>query len=164
MKTISREEIDIAWDEMCDLNEEQTGDLIKRFMVEQPALGVYLSAAFESLGEDPSSPLIDIIMCSWQAMSNATAQNLDEVTREQIESAEEANTASLEKLEEASEFEWETTVRSLLESYNQRELLGFGVEMLMSGNEEAPELAPEHIGLELVWIKTVLDCLDQTSE
>ena len=31
----------------------------------------------------------------------------------------------------------------------------------MSGHEDNPELAPEHIGLELLSVKTVVDCLDQ---
>ena len=33
--------------------------------------------------------------------------------------------------------------------------------MLMSGNEEAPELAPESVGMGLIYLKTVVDCLDQ---
>ena len=47
------------------------------------------------------------------------------------------------------------------EDYNQREILAFGIEILMSGNEETPELAPEDIGLEMVWLKTVIDALDR---
>ncbi len=31
----------------------------------------------------------------------------------------------------------------------------------MSGNEETPELAPEDIGLEMVWLKTVIDASDR---
>jgi hypothetical protein len=31
----------------------------------------------------------------------------------------------------------------------------------MSGHEENPELAPESIGMELLWLRTVIDCLHQ---
>ena len=47
------------------------------------------------------------------------------------------------------------------QDYNQREILVFGLEILMSGNEDTPELAPEGIGLEMVWLKTVIDALDR---
>jgi hypothetical protein len=49
----------------------------------------------------------------------------------------------------------------MYQDYNQREILAFGIEILMSGNEDTPELAPEGIGLEMVWLKTVIDALDR---
>jgi hypothetical protein len=162
MRAISRDEIEVAWDALCELNEEQTSALVKRFMEEQPALGIYLSVSFESLDGDAESPLIDVIMGCWQAMSQASDGPLRLVTPDEIESVEQANTEELERLEEAAEIEWNDAVRSLIQDYNQRELLGFGIEMLMSGNEEAPELAPDTIGLEMLCLKTVLDCLDRS--
>ncbi len=161
MKTVSRQEIEEAWDRLCDLGEEETGALVKRFMEEQPALGIYVSASFESLEEDSETPLIELIIASWQAMSQAAGNPLQQVSPEEIDNAEQANTSALEGLEDAAEMEWEDAVLGLVQNYNQRELLGFGVEMLMTGNEDAPELAPDSLGLELIWYKTVLDCLDQ---
>lgn len=163
MRTVSTNEIDEAWEALCDLNEEQTGALVKRFMEEQPALGIYLSVNFESLEDKSDSPLIEVVIGCWQAMSQAAEGALPQVTPEEIENAEEANTAALAQLEDAAEMEWHDAVLDLVQDYNQRELLGFGIEMLMSGNEEAPELAPDSLGLELIWLKTVLDCLDQAA-
>ena len=40
-------------------------------------------------------------------------------------------------------------------------LLTTAIESLMSGNEEEPEMVRESIGLELLHLKTVLDCLDR---
>jgi hypothetical protein len=161
MRAISRDEIEEGWDALCELNEEQTNALVKRFMEEQPALGIYLSVSFESLDAASESPLIDVIMGCWQAMSQAADSPLRQVTPEEIESVEQANTDALEQLDDAAEIEWNDAVRGLIQDYNQRELLGFGIEMLMSGNEEAPELAPDTIGLEMLCLKTVLDCLDR---
>jgi hypothetical protein len=45
--------------------------------------------------------------------------------------------------------------------YNQQPLLAFCIEILMAGDEETPELAPQRIGMELNWLKTVIDCFDQ---
>jgi hypothetical protein len=39
--------------------------------------------------------------------------------------------------------------------------LGAVVEALMDGHEKEPNLAPEHLGLALIHLKTVIDCLDQ---
>ncbi len=48
-----------------------------------------------------------------------------------------------------------------MKTATREQIAGFAVEVLMSGHEETPELAPESIGLQLLSVKTVLDCLDQ---
>jgi hypothetical protein len=48
----------------------------------------------------------------------------------------------------------------LFESHNQREILRFGIEVLMSRYAETPDLAPESLGLEMIWLNTVVECLD----
>jgi hypothetical protein len=105
--------------------------------------------------------VVELVVATWQAMSKAAGRQLPAATPEEIERAEDANTRTLEGLDEGSEFEWENSVRNFFPDYNQREILGFGIEILMSGNEDTPELAPESIGLELVWLKTVIDALDR---
>ena len=48
-----------------------------------------------------------------------------------------------------------------MNTVSRKEILGFGIEILMSGNVVTPELAPESIGLEMAWLKTVVDALDR---
>lgn len=163
MKTVARDDIAKTWQRLCDMNEEHAEALVKDFMKEQPALGIYLFASGETLeaGSLQESPLIDLVIASWQTLTQAAGHRLAQVTPEQIELAEENNTKTLEQLENASELEQEKSVQQTFEHYPQRELLGFGVEILMSGHEENPELAPESIGMELLWLRTVIDCLDR---
>jgi hypothetical protein len=163
MNQVARKDVEQAWERLCAMNEEQTETLVKQFMEEQPALGIYLFASGETLeaGSLQESPLVDLVIASWQVLSRAAGRRLNQVTPEQIESAEEANTKALEQLENASEIEQQKTVQQTFENCPQRELLGFGVEILMSGHEENPELAPESIGMELLWLGTVIDCLDR---
>ena len=78
-----------------------------------------------------------------------------------VERADQASIRPLEKLEESSEFEWRESVASLFFGYNQQPLLAFCIEVLMAGNEEVPELTPHWTGMELFWLKTVIDCFDQ---
>jgi len=162
MNTVSREEIIEAWTRLCDLDETETDVLVKKFMQQQPALGIYLFANMEEMeGGAEHTRIVELVVAAWQAMSKSAGRQLPAATPEEIERAEEANTRTLEELDEGSEFQWEDSVRDLLRDYNQREILGFGIEILMSGNEETPELAPESIGLEMVWLKTVIDALDR---
>ena len=162
MNTVSRKEIIDAWTRLCDLDETETDVLVKKFMDEQPALGIYLSANMEEMERGAEhTRIVELVVAAWQAMSKSAGRQLPAATPEQIERAENANTRSLEELDEASEFDWENSVRGLLQDYNQPEILGFGIEILMSGNEDTPELAPESIGLEMVWLKTVIDVLDR---
>ena len=162
MNTVSREEIIEAWTRLCDLDETETDVLVKKFMQQQPALGIYLFANMEEMeGGAEHTRIVELVVAAWQAMSKSAGRQLPAATPEEIERAEDANTRTLEELDEGSEFQWEDSVRDLLRDYNQREILGFGIEILMSGNEETPELAPESIGLEMVWLKTVIDALDR---
>jgi len=164
MQTIPRQKITEAWDRLCEMEEEEVNSVVKEFMEEQPALGIYLFSSMEDLEGGPeSTPLIDLVILAWQVMRSTADRPLKSVSPEDIENAEEANTSSLEDLEEASEAEWENSVRDLVENYNQRELMGFGLEVLMSDHEENPELAPDSVGMEMMWLKTVIDCLDKNS-
>ena len=107
MRSVSRDEIDEVWDNLCNLNDKETGALVKQFMEAQPALGIYLSAIFESLDEESESPLIEVVIGCWQAMSHASESPLRRVLPHEIESAEEANTQELARLEEGAEMEWD---------------------------------------------------------
>jgi hypothetical protein len=100
VKTVTRKDIEETWDRLCDMNEEQTEAVVKEFMNEQPALGIYLFASGEALeaGSLQESPLIDLVIASWQTLTQAASRRLAQVTPEQIESAEEANTKALEQL------------------------------------------------------------------
>ena len=163
MQTVSREQMEQAWDEVANWTESDTQAWVSEFMQEQPGLGIYLFASTESVKEEggDDSAVIDLTLASWRAMSQATDRRLETVEPGTIERAEDANTKALEQLAEGSEMDWNQFVQDIVGRYNQRELLGFGLELLMSDNEESPELAPDFIGLELIEFKTVLDCLDQ---
>ncbi len=158
---VTREEVAVTWDDLCELGEEASQGLAKRFMEEQPALGIYLSVKSQQVEDHKDSPIIELALCAWQCLSEAAERPLSTATPEQIEAAEAANLATIEKLEDASEFQYEEMVRRYLGSYPQRELVTFMLEVLIGDDAENPELAPDSIGLELLWLKTVVDCLDR---
>ena len=95
------------------------------------------------------------------AMIQAAGKPLREITPEEIEKAEDANSGMLETLGDGSEFQMHDAAAGLITSFNQRDILGFCVEVLMQDNADQPELAPERVGLELLVLKTIIDCLDK---
>ena len=133
-----------------------------QFMKEQPAVGIFLTVCDEQLGDErEQSQLIPLASAVWEAMTWMRGRRLKTVRPKVVEHADAANIRMLEKLEDVSEFEWRESVSGMFFGYNQQPLLAFGIEILMAGDEEAPELAPQRIGMELMWLKTVIDCFDQ---
>ncbi len=162
MKPVSREQIEATWDRLCDLDEKQSAAFSQKFLKAQPALGIYLLASNEEMGEEAEqSPLIELTMALWDAMTQAAGKPLPEITPEDIESAEDENSGMLESLGDGSEFQMHDAAAGLITSFNQSDILGFCVEILMQDNADQPELAPERVGLELLVLKTVIDCLDK---
>ncbi len=151
-----------VWDWVCGLDEGQTTQVVKQFMEEQPALGIYLTACADSLGKEADdSRLLDLAVAVWEAMRREAGHKLPKLQPNAIMRAEKANVKMLTRLEPASEIVQENQAREVFTAYNQREVMGFCLEILMSDDEETPELAPERLGMEWVWLKTVIDCLDR---
>jgi rhamnogalacturonyl hydrolase YesR len=162
MKTVPREFVVEAWERQCGLLEGPTRDLMRQFMDEQPAVGIFLTVGDEQLGDEAEeSQLIPLASAVWEAMTRMRGRRLKMVRPEVVEHADQANTRMLQELEEASEFEWRESVTKMFLGHNQQPLLAFCIEILMARDEAEPEFAPQRIGMELVWLKTVVECFDQ---
>jgi len=162
MNTVPREFIVEAWERQCALAEEPTRALMGQFMTEQPAVGIYLTVCDEQLGDErEQSQLIPLASAVWEAMTRMRGRRLKTVRPKIVERADTSNIRMLEKLEDVSEYEWQESVEGMFLGYKQQPLLAFCIEILMARDEEAPELAPQRIGMELNWLKTVIDCFDQ---
>jgi hypothetical protein len=162
MQTVPREIIQDTWNRLCDLDEKGSAQLSQEFFKAQPALGIYCAAQNENLGDEgEDSPMIELTIAFWQAMTQVAGGPVPMAMPEEIEAAEEATTKQLETLEEGSEMDQQTHARRTIENHNQRELLRFGIGILMARHEEAPELAPDSLGLEMIWLNTVVECLDR---
>ena len=73
MKTVPREQMIETWERLCDLDEKQSAAMSKKFLEEQPALGVYLLASTENMGKEAEpSPIIELAIAVWEVMSPLT--------------------------------------------------------------------------------------------
>jgi hypothetical protein len=104
--------------------------------------------------------LLMIGLMIWQVLSTEKSP-LRQVTQQDLEAAEARNVKFLEELEAGSEMDYADSMQKLMSTYNQMPLLSAVIEAIMADNEGDPELAPENMGLTLLHLKTVVDCLDQ---
>ncbi len=161
MKTISGKIIDRTWKRINEATEEEAQRLLDAMAKEQPFVVAYLLAIEETLMDDEDRGQLMLIgLILWEIIS-AGSPGLRQITMDDLEAAEEANVKFLEELEAGSEMDHMSALQNLMTTYNQITLLNAVIEGLMAGHEEEPELAGEHIGLALLHLKTVLDCLDQ---
>lgn len=162
MKPIAPALIDQTWEEVLDASPERSGALVEQMAREQPAILVYLQANEENWStEDEPGTLLFLGLVVWQIMSRAGALPKT-VTPEELEAAEDRNVRFLERVSEDAEANYLESVASMLGSYNQMPLLTAVLEALMEGNEETPELAGENLGMRLITLKTIIDCVDQS--
>jgi len=160
MKTIPAATVDEAWQRVNTSSPDQARSLAERMQQEQPFIMVYLLAAEESMLDEERGSLLMLGVTIWQIMS-ASGPPLRQVRDAELETAEEANIRALEHLDSGSERASMEAMGRLISAYNQMPLLGTVVEALMDGHADEPDLAPEHVGLALIHLKTVIDCLDQ---
>lgn len=167
MKPISLPEIENAWESQFELDDDGLQELVDRFADEQPYLLVYITEAEETISEDQDEEdesedgdLVALAVLVWSLLTDASPGR-DIVHEEEILDAEAENIRFLAELEDGSDYDRLQAVSELLQDYNQAPLLRFLVEQLMVGNEQTPELVRESVGLELLHLKTLIDCLDQ---
>lgn len=161
MKTISGKVIDRTWKRINEATEEDAQQLLDEMAKKQPVVVAYLLAVEETIaGEGDRGQLILIGLILWEIIS-AHKTELRQITMDDIEAAEEANIKFLEEMEAGSEMDHMNGLQSLMTNYNQVELLGAVIEALMSGHEDEPDMAGEGVGMALLHLKSVLDCMDQ---
>ena len=161
MKTISGKIIDRTWKRINEASEEEAQRLLDVMAKQQPFIVAYLLAVEETLmAENERGRLMLIGLILWEIIF-AENPGLRSVTMDDLEAAEQVNIKFLEELEAGSEMDHMAGLQHLMNTYNQVPLLSAVIESLMAEDAEEPELASENIGLVLLHLKTVLDCLDQ---
>jgi hypothetical protein len=161
MKTIPAETINKIWNHFYELSEEEAQQVTQLGQERQPFILVYLLAMDESIMDKNEKGLLIELGGYVLEIMYAAKPNLRRVTDQDLDTAEAANFKLLEDLDAGREMDYVSAVQKLMQNYNQMPLLGAVLEALMSGHEEEPDLAPEHVGLALLTLKTVIDCLDQ---
>lgn len=161
MKTISAKAINRKWKQVNEATEEEAQRLLDKMVKQQPFVVAYLLAVEETLmGKEERGQLMLIGLILWEVVFKENPA-LRTITMEDLEAAETVNLKFLEEMEAGSEMDHMAGLQNLMETYNQVPLLTAVIESLMAEEEEEPDLASESVGLALLHMKAVLDCLDQ---
>jgi hypothetical protein len=161
MNTISTEIVERTWKEMSTMSPVNHPKLINKFAKEQPIILAYLMAVDDEMfNEDERELLLYLGVVIWKIMSRGT-KLLPSVTEKMIDDAEEKNIKMLEYLEGETETGFYETTATILEGYNQPEVLRYVVEALMEDDEEDVDIQEENIGMMMIYLKTVIDCFDE---
>ena len=128
---------------------------------QHPFVLVYLLAVgSDILNEDERELLLYLGMVIWQIMSQGDTP-LTKVTEDDLDKAEEANMKMLEYLEGESEAGFMDVTEKMISNYGQPEVLKYAVEALMEEPEEGCLIRDENKGIMMIYLKTVIDCLNR---
>ena len=161
MNKISAEIVERTWKEMSTMSPLNYPKLINKFSKEQPFILTYLIAVDgQQFNEDERELLLYLGVVIWMMMSRGN-NPLPKVTEKIIDDAEEKNIKMLEYLEGETETDFYETTDTILQDYNQPEVLRYVVEALMEDDDEDVDIQEENIGLMMIYLKTVIDCFDK---
>lgn len=161
MNTISPKIVEQTWTEMNSTSASETPKIVERMSKEQPVILAYLMAAgHEILNQDERQLLLYLGVLVWQMMSRGN-KSLPPVSDDILEEIEDKNFDMLEYLEGETETDFFATVATIIENYNQPEVLRYVVEALMEEDGEAVAIQKENAGMMMIYLKTVIDCFDR---
>lgn len=161
MDTVSAEVVEKVWTKMASLTLSGCQKLSQRMSQEQPLILAYLMAVdHDILNRDERELLVYLGMTVWQMMSQGP-QRLRQVTEKVLNKAEAANIKMDEYLEGETGEGFLSTTRTILDNYQQPEVLRYVVEALMEEPEEGCIIRDVNRGALFLDLKTVIDCFDR---
>jgi len=162
MRTVTHHEIQESIDQINGMSEKDTYSFMKQMSEEQPYIQIYVAAIcdrgdFEN--ENDADAFANLVSIIWCAMRMAAGGKIHQVVGGEIDKRE----AQQMKLYTYAEGEPEDGVSRLVESwmkdYNQRPMLEYVLEALMSP-EHPHHATTEGSGLIFTYLKVIIDCLD----
>lgn len=163
MERLAQETIDQVWDDLTGSSQESVQQMLEELTEEQPVVFEFLMAAEDDLaGEVEQGQMLVLGTWIWKCFAVAGAR-IRRIEEHELDAAQDANVAMLESLSEESEIGYMHAAEKMMKDYNQMPLLGAVVAGLMAEESETPELAGDHVGLALIYLKSVIDCLDRLS-
>jgi hypothetical protein len=166
MRIITRHEIESCREAVDGMSETETRALMERMSQEQPFLQVYIAAILERgdfTSEADMDAFASLSATVWHAMRTAAGEPLAQVGTEEIDQREAKAIEFLEYAGGESEEGWRRLVETWREGANQLAMVTFIVEMLMSPDSPY-DVTPDGSGLILVYLKVIMDCLDNAPQ
>ena len=162
MRTVTNDEIEASVDRIHGMSESDTREFATQMTKEQPILQVYIAAICERgdfTDENDMDAFANLASIVWHAMRTAAGGRLTKVKEREIDKRESKMMQLFEYAEEESDADFPRMVAAWTEDYNQRPLLEFVVETLMSPKNPYG-VTPGGSGPIFTYLKVIIDCLD----
>jgi hypothetical protein len=161
MKTIPPSLVEETWNYLADAEQDEITDEVAEFHDEQPAITAFLDAAEKSsLREEDQGMFTFYGLWIWLSFKEAGAE-FDTITGDTLAAALAQNHADLGSLDLAGDAQWMAQAAKMTKSYNQMPMLAGLMQLLTSDMEDGEERAEDAVGLSILHLKTVIDCLDR---
>lgn len=162
MEPISENIVEETWKQIGSTSPEDAPLIAKEFPRQQPFISTYLLAAGgDELNQDERQILYYIGLVVWKIMTKGD-KKIKRISPAVIEEAEDKNWKMLNYLsKEKNDLDFIKAAESIVEKYNQKTVLKYVVEALEEHNPEEGNLRDQSIGTMFIYLKTVIDCLDQ---
>jgi hypothetical protein len=155
------EEIDQSWKKMEKLELGDVPKLVNNLGNDQPFILTYLMATGnEILDQQEREALLFMGVMIWHIVSENISE-VPEITLDMLEECDEKNMAMLEYLAGEPDSEFMDTTESIMAKYHQAELLRYIIDRLMEEPDKGITLNADNIGMMIIYLKTIIDCLDE---
>ena len=162
MDIISEEIVERIWNEVAVTTIEEVPKQAQRFRKLQPFLSVYLlGIGGDGLTREEREVLFYVGMVVWRIMAKGN-KKLTEVSGETIDKFEKNNWEMVGYfVSENKEVDFIAQLEVIIEGYKQKHVLKYVMESLMEHDPDDTVLRDDKIGEMFIYLKTVVDCLDQ---
>lgn len=162
MRTVAQNEIQESIDKFSGMSEKDTQSFMEQMSKEQPFIQIYVAAICDRgdfKNESGADAFINLASIIWHAMRTAAGGKIRQVDGDEIEKREKKMTDLYKYAENESEEGFTELAISWMKDYNQRPLLEFAIEALLS--PENPYRPTQYdSGIIFTYLKVIIDCLD----
>ena len=162
MRPLTDHDIDAGLEALSAMQERDMDTLMRRMSKEQPFLQIYIASICERgdfNDENDADVFAMIAFDIWYLMREAADGPLSVIEGEDIDHYEQQMDDLLRHAEGVSEADWLSMISKWIKGYNQTALLQYIIEVIASP-ENPYGITQEGADLMLVFLKTIIDCLD----
>ena len=162
MRAVTHEEIQQSIECIEEMSEKDSRQFLIEMSEEQPYIQIYVAAILERgdfTDEDDSDIFTNLVMITWHAMRQASGGNLGMVLGKDIEEFEDKILELYDYAQDEPDEDWPELIHAWTERYNQRPLLEFILQSLMSPHSQYC-VSPNASGMIFTYLKVIVDSVD----
>ena len=160
MRALTYDDIHPLWTAKAAMDLDDAPVLVEALGAAQPDILSYLLGT----GEDILTPeerqiLFFLGILIWYVI-DTISDAIPQITVKQLWENEEKNLRMLEYLDGEPEGEFMNTVTRIMDTYNQSTLLKYVIERIMEEPEKNSDIIEDHIGMMVIYLKSLIDSID----